>query len=290
MHADHNGRKVAVIVGATSKWQGDGINTLLAHDRALPADDFPKGIRWGLGGAIALRFAREGYFVVLTSRSSKNALALEAAIKEEHGDGMVVELDLSSADSVAEAFRRIRASVGDPEVLVYNAGSMLGRDLPPDRELLEYLPVELFDAVLHVAARGPFLVAKEVLPAMRKAGRGTVIFTNNQMSLRGKKRETGESLYYPRVMSRTLSQVLTEEYSQYGIHVATVIIDGYIDSPGTRALLDYAGTKPFPSSTRPRTLLDPRRIADAYFYLHSQDRSCWTHEIQLTPFDQKPAY
>ena len=91
-------------------------------------------------------------------------------------------------------------------------------------------------------------------------------------------------------MSRALSEVLTEEYSRYGIHVATVIIDGYIDSPGTRSLLDYAGDKPLPSATRPRVLIDPTQIAEAYYFLHTQHRSCWTHEIQVTPFDQIPEH
>ena len=54
--------------------------------------------------------------------------------------------------------------------------------------------------------------------------------------MRGRKRLTGQSLYYPRVMMRTLAQVLTEEYSEYGVHVANIVIDGLIDSPGTRAL------------------------------------------------------
>ena len=83
--------------------------------------------------------------------------------------------------------------------------------------------------------RGPFLVAKEVLPAMRKRGEGSFFFSNNASSLRGRKRMTGQSLYYPRVMMRTLAQVLTEEYSEHGVHVANVVIDGTIDSPGTQS-------------------------------------------------------
>jgi NAD(P)-dependent dehydrogenase (short-subunit alcohol dehydrogenase family) len=285
----HGLGKVAVIVGATSKWQADGINTTYAHDRVLPVDAIPVGVRWGIGGAVAQKFAREGYLVVLTTRSAQNASALHAAIVEQGGRCMVVELDVGVDQSVTAAFRAIRGAAGDPEVVVYNAGSMLGRDLPAEMELLESMPTEVFDAVHHIAARGPFLVAKEVLPAMRRARAGTFIFTNNAMSLRGRKRHTGESLYYPRVMSRALSQVLTEEYSQYGVHIATVIIDGYVDSPGTRALLDHGGSKPMPSATGPGTMLDPTEIANAYYYLHTQHPSCWTHEIQLTPFDRNPA-
>ena len=70
---------------------------------------------------------------------------------------------------------------------------------------------------------------------MRKRGAGSFLISNNSSSLRGRKRLTGQSLYYPRVMMRTLAQVLTEEYSEHGVHVANVVIDGLIDSPGTRA-------------------------------------------------------
>src|SRR6195256_6749316 len=94
----------------------------------------------------------------------------------------------------------------------------------------------MFDTAQHIASRGPFLVAKEVLPTMRQKGVGSFFFSNNSSSLRGKKRMTGQSLYYPRVMMRTLSQVLTEDYSEHGVHVANIVIDGSIDSPGSRKL------------------------------------------------------
>ena len=230
------GKPVAVVVGATSKWQSDGRNTKLAHGKAVDDSDLPVGVRWGVGGAIAQKFAAEGFFVVLTTRSEANASGLAAAIREQGGDCMIVELDLSRQDSIAAAFATIRRDAGDPDVLVYNAGYLEGRDLPPEKELLEYIPVEMFDTAQHIASRGPFLVAKEVLPAMRKNGEGSFFFSNNSSSLRGRKRMTGQSLYYPRVMMRTLAQVLTEEYSEHGVHVANVVIDGTIDSPGTRAL------------------------------------------------------
>jgi len=282
MNTNTKGKQVCVVIGATSKWQSDGRNTLLAHGHAVDDSDLPVGVRWGVGGAIAQKFAREGFFVVLTTRKETNALALAQAIREQDGDCMIVELDLVSQDSIAAAFATIRREAGDPDVLVYNAGYLEGRDLPPDKELLEHVPVEILDTALHVACRGPFLVAKEVLPAMRKKGAGSFFFSNNSNSLRGKKRMTGQSLYYPRVMMRTLAQVLTEEYSEHGVHVANIIIDGTIDSPGTRAL---------PRNQNRRDLIiNPIKIAEAFYYLHTQDRSCWTHELQLTPFASKPSY
>jgi NAD(P)-dependent dehydrogenase (short-subunit alcohol dehydrogenase family) len=277
-----SGKPVAVVIGATSKWQSDGRNTRLAHGRALDDSHMPVGARWGVGGAIAQKFAQEGCFVVLTTRTDANAAGLASAIKEQRGECAIVELDLSSQDSITKAFTRIRQDAGEPEAVIYNAGYLEGRDLPAGKELLEYIPVEMFDIAHHIASRGPFLVAKEVLPAMRQRGTGSLFFSNNSKSLRGKKRLTGESLYYPRVMMRTLAQVLTEEYSEHGVHVANIVIDGTIDSPGTRALPKV--------QNRPELVINPMKIAEAFWYLHTQDRSCWTHELQLTPYPVVPSY
>ncbi len=276
------GLPVAVVVGATSKWQSDGRNTKLAHGKALDDSALPVGVRWGVGGAIAQKFAQEGFFTVLTTRTASNAAALSDAIVDQGGKCMVVELDLISEGSIKSAFATIRRDAGDPDVLVYNAGYLEGRDLPKEKELLEHIEVSMFDTAQHIASRGPFLVAKEVLPAMRKKGEGSFLFSNNSKSLRGTKRNTGESLYYPRVMMRTLAQVLTEEYSEHGVHVANVVIDGLIDSPGTRALKK--------AQENPDIAINPIKIAEAFYYLHTQDRSCWTHELQLTPFPTKPSF
>ena len=275
-------KPVAVVVGATSKWQSDGRNTKLVHGKALDDSDMPVGARWGVGGAIAQKFAKEGFSVVLTTRTAANASALEKAVREQDGESMIVELDLVSRESISKAFAQIREQVGDPDVLVYNAGYLEGRDLPPEKELLENLPVEMFETAQHIASRGPFLVAQEVLPAMRERGEGSFLISNNAWSLRGRKRMTGESLYYPRVLMRTLAQVLTEEYSEHGVHVANVVIDGLIDSPGTRALPR--------AQQQPDVIMNPVKIAEAFYYLHTQDKSCWTHELQLTPFPTKPSY
>ena len=274
-------RPVAVVVGATSKWQADGRNTKLAHGKALDDRDLPVGVRWGVGGAVAQKFAHEGFVTVLTTRKAANATGLDKAIQEQGGTSFIVELDLVSQESIGKAFATIRERAGDPDVLVYNAGYLEGRDLPPDKELLEHVPLEILETAQHIASRGPFLVAKEVLPAMRKRGAGSFLISNNSSSLRGRKRLTGQSLYYPRVMMRTLAQVLTEEYSEHGVHVANVVIDGLIDSPGTRALAR--------AREHPEIVMNPVKIAEAFYYLHTQDRSCWTHELQLTPFSTKPS-
>ncbi len=81
---------------------------------------------------------------------------------------------------------------------------------------------------------------------------------------------------------RTLAQVLTKEYSEHGVHVANVVIDGIIDSSGTQALPKVR--------QQPNLVMNPVKVAEAFYYLHTQDKSCWTHELQLTPFSTNPSH
>jgi len=270
---------VAMIIGATTKWQGDGRNTLFSHGHALDDSDLPPSVRWGAGGALALKFASEGFLTVATSRNAAGLAPLMRAIADEGGAGLAVELDVTSEESITAAFAEVRERAGEPEVVIYNCGYFEGRDLPPEMELLEHMPVEIFDTAHLMAGRGPFLVVKQVLGPMRKRGHGSIFFSNNPFCLRGRKRNTGESLYFPRVMQRSLSQALSEEYSPFGVHVANVIIDGLIDSPGTREL-SFA-------KADPGLLMDPAKIAETFYFLHTQDPSCWSHEVQITPHRQK---
>jgi NAD(P)-dependent dehydrogenase (short-subunit alcohol dehydrogenase family) len=256
--------------------------TSRVHKQPVDDQNLPLGVRWGVGGAIAQRFAREGFFTVLTTRREVNASGLATEIQRQGGRTMIVELDLGSESSISDAFATIRREAGEPDVVIYNAGYADGRDLPEGQELLEYVPVSMLDRANEVSSRGPFLVVKQVLTSMRERGHGSIFFSNNSKSLRGHQRMTGESLYYPRVMMRALAQVLTEEYSPFGVHVANVIIDGRIDSPGTRPAKGEAYT--------PDLFINPDRVADAFFYLFTQDPSVWTHEIQLTPFLKRPSY
>ena len=265
-------KPVAVVIGATSKWQADGANTKLATGAGVSDADLPVSVRWSLGGALSQKFAKEGFFTVLATRRSANAEGLAQAIVDQGGECMIVEMDLASRESISRAFARVREEAGDVDVLIYNPGYLDGRDLTPEQEPFEFMPDRIFETAQAVAVSGPFHVVKEVLPGMRRKGAGSILFSNNKASLRGRRRKTGESLYYPRAMVRTLAQALAEE-SVDGIHVANVIVDGPIDSPGVRAL----------QGVRPEDIMDPMGIAEAFFYLHTQPRSCWTYEIQLTP-------
>mgnify|MGYP003325272682 FL=1 len=122
-------KPVAVVIGATSKWQSDGRNTHLAHGTDIDDSALPVGIRWGIGGAIAQKFAAEGFFVALTTRNTRNAMALEQTITDQGGECMISELDLVSDHSISSAFETIRSKIGNPDVLIYNAGYLEGLSL-----------------------------------------------------------------------------------------------------------------------------------------------------------------
>src|SRR5437762_2972137 len=92
MRTNSKGKQVCVVIGATSKWQSDGRNTVLAHGHPIDDSDVPVGIRWGVGGAVAQKFAQEGFFTVLTTRNEANAAPLAAAIREQGGECMIFEL------------------------------------------------------------------------------------------------------------------------------------------------------------------------------------------------------
>ena len=105
-------KPVAVVIGATSKWQSDGRNTLLAHGEPVDDSELPVSARWGVGGAIAQKFAEQGFFVVLTTRRTSNAATLQQAIVEQGQDCATVELDLESQDSIATSLRNHQGGGG----------------------------------------------------------------------------------------------------------------------------------------------------------------------------------
>src|SRR5437588_9617248 len=111
---NRRGKDVCVVIGATSKWQSDGRNTILAHGHPVDDSDVEVGVRWGVGGAIAQKFAQEGFFTVVTTRTEANAAPLAEAIRGQGGECLIVELDLVSQDSIAAAFNTIRREAGDP--------------------------------------------------------------------------------------------------------------------------------------------------------------------------------
>lgn len=223
------------------------------------------GVGPGLGAAIAGRFAREGFAVALMARREESLAEIRWEIEDEGGKVIPVSADATDPDSVAAAFGRVREELGDPEVFVYNAGAFqMGG-------ILDLTP-EQFDECFRANCAGAFYAARQVLPAMVEAGRGTVLLTGATASLRGSARFS--ALAVGKFGLRALAQSMAREFGPQGVHVAHVIVDGQIHTPRVREMMP---------DREEDTMLSPDAVAETYWQLHSQDSTAWTLELDLRP-------
>jgi NAD(P)-dependent dehydrogenase (short-subunit alcohol dehydrogenase family) len=223
------------------------------------------GVGPGLGAALARRFAGEGFAIAMMARREDSLARIRQDIVNDGGTALPVSTDATDADSVAAAFKRVRDELGDPEVLVYNAGAFqMGG-------VLEISPAQ-FDECFSANCAGAFYAAREVLPAMVEAGRGTILLTGASAALRGKARFS--ALAVGKFGLRALAQSMAREFGPQGIHVSHVIIDGQINTPSIREMSP---------DREEHTLLSSDSIAETYWQLHAQDRTAWTLEADLRP-------
>ena len=256
-------KPVAVIVGAGSKYTQDS-------DINSDTQKVPATMRWGLGGALSQRFAKD-YTVVLMGRREEKMAELVTEIESQGGRAIAVACDVTDTSAVRTAFDRARLS-GDIEVLVYNAAPPYPPGVTFDRMPLPHeVPVEHLQFGFDVGVTGCLRCVQEVIKPMQEAGRGTILLTGATQALRGA--ASFASMSPIKFALRSLGQSLFQAYAPQGIHVAHVVIDGPIDSPGIRTQLTGQDT----------AFLDPGEIADAYVMLANQPRSCWSYELQLTP-------
>ena len=223
------------------------------------------GVGPGLGSSVARRFAREGFAVALMARSEESVAGAQEEIEEIGGTAISVSTDATDPASVEAAFGRVREELGRPEVFVYNAGAFqMGG-------ILEISP-DKFDECFRANCAGAFYAARQVLPAMIEAGRGTVLLTGATASLRGSARFS--ALAVGKFGLRALAQSMAREFGPQRIHVAHVIIDGQINTPRMREMSP---------DREEHTMLSSDAIAEIYWQLHSQDPTAWMLELDLRP-------
>ena len=225
------------------------------------------------GGAIARRFAREGYFTCVTRRNADKLQPLIARIEAEGGKARAFGSDARREEQVIALIDTIERDIGPIEVAVYNVG---GNVRFPIREMTSRVYFKTWE----MGCFGGFLMGREVAKAMVPRGRGTILFTGATASLRG---GIGFAAFAgAKHALRALAQSMAREFGPLGIHVAHVVIDGAIDTPFIRenfperyALKEQQG------------ILDPEAIAENYWRLHVQPKSAWTHELDLRPWIEK---
>jgi NADP-dependent 3-hydroxy acid dehydrogenase YdfG len=226
------------------------------------------GVGPGLGSAIARRFAAE-YTVALVARNADYLAKVAAEIAAAGGNAYPVPANTAEESAIASAFETIRRELGDPEVLVYNAA------MRPFGRLME-TKASTFENTWRVNAFGAFLCSQQVVPAMLKAGRGTILFTGATAGV--KPYPTSAAFGPAKFAMRGLAQVMARDLQPQGIHVAYINVDGAIDMPFIR--------QRFPD-LKEEDMLKPAAIADAYWYVAHQDPSCWTQELDVRPFKEK---
>jgi NAD(P)-dependent dehydrogenase (short-subunit alcohol dehydrogenase family) len=226
------------------------------------------GVGPGLGAALVRRFA-PGYAVAILARKADYLKGLASEIRGTGASVLDVSCDVSDRTQITDAFRTIRAELGEPEVLLYNAGSgKFGTvtEITPDQ----------YEADWRVNAFGAFLAAREVAPGMIARGRGSMLFTGATAGVKAGPRSV--SFGPAKFAMRGLAQSLARDLGPKGIHVAWVNVDGSIDIPGAR------GLKP---GLKDDDFLKPDAIAETYWHLAHQDPSAWTFEVDVRPFKEK---
>ena len=228
----------------------------------------------GLGGALARRFAREGYRVAAVRRRHGDELAeLCSEIEAAGGQARPFEVDARREEQVVELVECVENEMGPIEVAVFNPGANINI---PIREM----PTQKFFKVWEMACFAGFLVGREVARVMGPRKKGPLIFTGATASLRG---GPGFAAFASaKAGLRAVAQSMARELGPEGIHVAHTVIDGPIDMPWIRenfgAELDKRG---------PDALLAPDDIAETYWAIHRQPRSAWTFEVDLRPWVEK---
>ena len=228
----------------------------------------------GVGSAIARAFAREGLAVCITRRP-RNLEALEAvaaAIRAEGGQAHAFGVDARNEADMIALVDRIEADIGPLQVVVFNIGANV-------RFPVVETTAQVYSKVWEMAALAGFFTGREAARVMTPRGRGTILFTGATASTRG---GAGFSAFAgAKAALRQLAQSLAREMGPKGIHVAHVVVDGMIDGTFARAI-----APDIQSLLDEDAILKPDEIARNYVWLHKQQRSAWTFELDLRPWKE----
>jgi NAD(P)-dependent dehydrogenase (short-subunit alcohol dehydrogenase family) len=237
------------------------------------------------GGAVAKRFARDGFTICATRRSLEKLQPLLLHIRKDGGAAHGFASDARKEEEVIALVDLIENSIGPIEVLIFNIGANSPNSILTEtaRRYTKMWEMACFAGFLNgreVAKRMVSRVNEEEILTKGIVQKGTIIFTGATASLRGSANFAGFS--GGKMALRGLAQSMARELGPMGIHVAHTIIDGAIDTefisklfPERYALKDQDG------------ILNPDHIADAYWMLHQQPRDAWTHELDLRPYMEK---
>ncbi|WP_299237190.1 SDR family NAD(P)-dependent oxidoreductase [Natronomonas sp.] len=218
------------------------------------------GVGPGLGESLARTFAAEGCRVALFARSEDYIEDLAADLPDP-GEGLAVPTDLADTDRIRESFETVREAFGPVDVLVNHASAAAWKGLMD-------VSLEEFERSWAVNGRGAFVCSREAVGDMLESGGGTVIFTGATSAVRSLGGAIGFTA--AKFAARGMAMDIAQEFGPEGVHVAHVVIDGQIDTPGVRDR--------FPDRAD-ETFLDPDEMAETYWHLVEQD------DVSTQPFE-----
>ena len=222
------------------------------------------GVGPGNGAAFARRFAAEGYAVALLARG----LGFTRELAPSLPLARAYACDVSDAASVTAAFGRVRDELGDPAVLIYNAGSGVWGSV-------EDIGAAEFEVAWRVNALGALLCSKEVIAAMKRRGAGSIVFVGATASRRGGAKTAA---FAPaKAAQRALAESMAKSLWPSGIHVSLIVLDGVVDLETTRKRMPDKPDSFF---------VKPEDVADTAFQLTRQKPSAWSFEVEARPFGE----
>jgi 3-oxoacyl-[acyl-carrier protein] reductase len=231
---------------------------------------FVTGASRGIGRATALWLAHEGFTIVAGARAIEEDAGLLSELRAANPDAapMAVNLDLSSPDSIRQAFARALKEKERIDVLVNNAG--VTRD-----GLAVRMKQADWDAVLRTNLDGAFLAIQQALPGMMRNRWGRII---NISSVVGQAGSPGQANYAAAKAGIIgMTKALAQEIASRGITV-NVVSPGYIATDMTKGLPDQLKQKILAQIPLAR-MGTPEDVAAAVKFLASEDASYITGQV-----------
>ncbi|MFT7652574.1 MAG: NAD(P)-dependent dehydrogenase (short-subunit alcohol dehydrogenase family) [Limisphaerales bacterium] len=221
------------------------------------------GVGPGTGSACVRRFAKD-YRVAMMARNETRL----GEISESVEDAFAFPCDVTDTEALHGQIARIRAELGDPEVLVHNAvGGAFGTFLEIEPEVLEQNFQVNTMALLHLG--------RALAPNMIERGRGSIMITANTAAYRGVAHFAG---FAPtKAAQRILAEAMARDLGPKGVHVGLIAIDAVIDLAWTRKR--YAGKDD-------DFFCQPDDIAEEVYRLAHQPKSAWTFSSVIRPFGE----
>ena len=181
------------------------------------------GASSGIGQAIAVRFAQDGAFVAVGGRDHARVLATCREVEAAGGQAVAVPGDVSRTDEARSVVDAAAAAMGGLDVVVNNAGI----DANEWHDVADF-PVDVFDDIMAVNTRGPFLISKFAIPHLLAAGGGSMLHISSVCATTV---WAGDSAYgISKAALNMLSDHIAVEYGARGI-ISNTLMPGVFHTP-----------------------------------------------------------